>query len=72
VASFTGRQQVHPGADIGAYAAAVHGTDLGVARRGLEALYDQYLLTEPAHGRYRLHDLIREHARALAAASTRG
>jgi tetratricopeptide (TPR) repeat protein len=28
--------------------------------------YDQYLLTEPAAGRYRMHDLIREHARALA------
>jgi tetratricopeptide (TPR) repeat protein len=34
--------------------------------RGLEVLYDQYLLTEPAPGRYRMHDLIREHARALA------
>ena len=33
---------------------------------GLEALYDQYLLTEPVPGRYRMHDLIREHARALA------
>src|SRR5262249_58178660 len=31
-------------------------------------LYDQPLLTEPAPGRYRLHDLLREHARALAAA----
>jgi tetratricopeptide (TPR) repeat protein len=28
--------------------------------------YDQYLLTEPAAGRYRMHDQIREHARALA------
>ena len=36
------------------------------AGRGLEALYDQYLLTEPVPGRYRMHDLIREHARALA------
>ena len=34
----------------------------------LAALYDHYLLTEPAHGRYRMHDVIREHARALAAA----
>ena len=31
-------------------------------------LYDQHLITEPARGRYRLHDLLREHARALAAA----
>jgi tetratricopeptide (TPR) repeat protein/transcriptional regulator with XRE-family HTH domain len=72
-ADLTGDQQrlfrrlgLHPGADIDAYAAAaLDRTDLSAARRGLEALYDQYLLTEPAHGRYRLHDLIREHARAL-------
>ena len=70
----TGEQQrlfrrlgLHPGADIDGYAAAaLDGTDLAAARRGLEALYDQYLLTEPAQGRYRMHDLIREHARALA------
>lgn len=31
-----------------------------------EALYDQCLLTEPAAGRYGMHDLIREHARVLA------
>ena len=61
------RLGLHPGADIDAYAAAaLDGTDLAAGRRGLEALYDQYLLTEPAQGRYRLHDLIREHARALA------
>jgi tetratricopeptide (TPR) repeat protein/DNA-binding XRE family transcriptional regulator len=73
-ADLTGEQQrlfrrlgLHPGADIDAYAAAaLDGTDLAAARRGLEALYDQYLLAEPAPGRYRLHDLIREHARALA------
>jgi tetratricopeptide (TPR) repeat protein/transcriptional regulator with XRE-family HTH domain len=61
------RLGLHPGTDIDGYAAAaLDGTDLAAARRGLEALYDQYLLTEPAQGRYRLHDLIREHARALA------
>ena len=61
------RLGLHPGADIDAYAAAaLDGADLAAARRGLEALYDQYLLSEPARGRYRLHDLIREHARALA------
>ena len=73
-ADLTGDQQrlfrrlgLHPGADIDGYAAAaLDGTGLGAARRGLEALYDQYLLTEFAQGRYRLHDLIREHARALA------
>jgi len=61
------RLGLHPGTDIDAYAAAaLDGTGLVAARRGLEALYNQYLLTESASGRYRLHDLIREHARALA------
>jgi hypothetical protein len=59
------RLGVHPGTDIDAYAAgALNGTDPGAARRMLEALYDHYLLSEPVRGRYRLHDLIREHARA--------
>jgi tetratricopeptide (TPR) repeat protein len=74
-AGLTGDQQrlfrrlgLHPGTEIDDYAAAaLDGTELSAARRGLEDLYDQYLLTEPAPGRYRLHDLIREHARALAA-----
>jgi len=61
------RLGLHPGAEADAYAAAaLDGTSVAVARRGLEGLYDQYLLTEPAPGRYRMHDLIREHARALA------
>ena len=61
------RLALHPGADIDGYAAAaLDSIDLAAARRGLEALYDQYLLTELAQGRYRMHDLIREHARALA------
>jgi tetratricopeptide (TPR) repeat protein len=63
------RLGLHPGPDIDAYAAAaLDGTAVSQARRGLEALYDQHLITEPARGRYRFHDLIREHARALAAA----
>ena len=61
------RLGLHPGTDFDGYAAAaLDGADLAAARRGLEALYDLYLLTEPAQGRYRMHDLIREHARALA------
>jgi tetratricopeptide (TPR) repeat protein len=61
------RLGLHPGADIDGYAAAaLDGTDIPAARHGLEALYDQYLLTELAVGRYRMHDLIREHARALS------
>jgi tetratricopeptide (TPR) repeat protein/transcriptional regulator with XRE-family HTH domain len=63
------RLGVHPGPDIDAYAAAaLAGTGLAAASRHLEALYGQHLITEPARGRYRLHDLLREHARALAAA----
>jgi tetratricopeptide (TPR) repeat protein/transcriptional regulator with XRE-family HTH domain len=61
------RLGLHPGAEVDGYAAAaLDGTDLSQAQRQLEALYDQYLLTEPAPGRYRMHDLIRERARALA------
>ncbi len=63
------RLGLHPGLDIDAYAAAaLDDTNLATARRQLGAFYDQYLITEPARGRYRLHDLLREHARALAAA----
>jgi tetratricopeptide (TPR) repeat protein/transcriptional regulator with XRE-family HTH domain len=57
-----------PGPSIDAYAAAaLDGTSLATARRHLDELYDQHLLAEPAPGRYQLHDLLREHARALAA-----
>jgi tetratricopeptide (TPR) repeat protein/transcriptional regulator with XRE-family HTH domain len=58
---------LHPGTEIDVYAAAaLDGTSISAARRSLEGVYDQYLLTEPAQGRYRPHDLIREHARSLA------
>jgi tetratricopeptide (TPR) repeat protein len=61
------RLGLHPGPEVDPYAAAaLDGTGLLEARRGLEALYNQYLLTEVTAGRYRMHDLIREHARALA------
>ena len=61
------RLGLHLGSDIDAYAAAaLAGSDLAAARRGLDDLYDQYLLTELAQGRYRMHDLLREHARALS------
>jgi Tetratricopeptide repeat len=39
---------------------------LDTARRSLGELYDQHLITEPAPGRYHLHDLIRQHAQDLA------
>jgi tetratricopeptide (TPR) repeat protein/transcriptional regulator with XRE-family HTH domain len=61
------RLGLHLGTDIDGYVAAALGGDgLSAGRTGLEALYDQYLLTESAQGRYRLHDLLREHARTLA------
>ena len=61
------RLALHPGTEFDGFAAAaLDGTDLAAARRGLELLYDQYLLTEIAQGRYRMHDLIRQHARTLA------
>ena len=48
-------------------AAALDDTTVGQARRCLEELYEQHLIIEAAPGRYQLHDLLREHARALAA-----
>lgn len=61
---------LHPGSDFDAYAAAaLAGVTVAEARRDLEGLYDHYLLIETDWGRYRFHDLIRQHARALAAAS---
>jgi tetratricopeptide (TPR) repeat protein/transcriptional regulator with XRE-family HTH domain len=56
-----------PGVEVGA-AAALDGISVADARRGLDELYDHYLITETVRGRYRMHDLIREHARSLAAA----
>ena len=63
------RLGLHPGTEIDAYAAAaLDDTDLQATRRSLAELHDQNLISEPARGRYRLHDLLREHARTLAAA----
>jgi len=63
------RLGLHPGPDIDARAAAaLAGTSLATARRHLAALYDQHLIGEPVPRRYRLHDLLREHAQVLAAA----
>ncbi len=70
-----GRQQLFrrlgliPGPSFDAYAAAaLDDISLDQARRSLEDLYDQHLITEPAPSRYLLHDLLREHARTLVAA----
>ncbi len=56
-----------PGPDIDAYAAAaLDDISVGTARSRLDGLYDNHLITEPQAGRYLLHDLLREYARALA------
>jgi len=58
----------HPGDEIDAYAtAALTDTTLPAARRYLEDLGDLHLLDEPVRGRYRLHDLLADYARTLAA-----
>ena len=61
------RLGLHPGTDIDPYAAtALDDSSLAAARRGLNELFEHHLVTEPASGRYLMHDLIREYARALA------
>jgi tetratricopeptide (TPR) repeat protein/transcriptional regulator with XRE-family HTH domain len=61
------RLGLHPGTDIDPYAAAsLDDVSVPTARRELDELFDQHLVSEPASGRYRMHALIREHARALA------
>ncbi|WP_329561315.1 AfsR/SARP family transcriptional regulator [Kitasatospora sp. NBC_01266] len=61
------RLGLFPGDDFDARAAAaLDDSDLPTARRLLEELEDHHLVDEPVRGRYRMHDLIREHARALS------
>jgi tetratricopeptide (TPR) repeat protein/transcriptional regulator with XRE-family HTH domain len=63
-----GRLGLVPGPDIDAYAAAaLDDAGLQTARTRLDELYDHHLITEPAPGRYLMHDLLREYSRALAA-----
>ena len=58
---------LHPGPDFDAYlAAAVASITVAEAGQGLEDLVDAHLLQEPAPGRYRFHDLLRDHAQAAA------
>jgi tetratricopeptide (TPR) repeat protein/DNA-binding XRE family transcriptional regulator len=62
------RLGLNPGTSIDAFAAAaLDDATVTDTRRRLDYLYDHHLITEPAHGRYRMHDLIGEHARTLAA-----
>ncbi|MGW4058285.1 BTAD domain-containing putative transcriptional regulator [Amycolatopsis sp. NPDC004747] len=58
-----------PGTDVDAFAAAaITGREPRETERLLEELVDVHLLAQPALGRYRFHDLIRDHARATALA----
>jgi tetratricopeptide (TPR) repeat protein len=59
---------LHPGADIDPYAAAaLTGLPLDQAVSHLDGLLSARLLDEPVPRRYRMHDLIRQYARGLAA-----
>ncbi|MDF5757661.1 tetratricopeptide repeat protein [Spongiactinospora sp. TRM90649] len=56
-----------PGSTFDEYAAAaLTGMPLRDARETLEDLLDAHLVQQPAVGRYRLHDLVRQHARRAA------
>ncbi|WP_217369351.1 AfsR/SARP family transcriptional regulator [Nonomuraea antri] len=60
---------VHPGRDVDAYAAAaLAGVTVDEAETLLEDLLDAHVLAQHEPGRYTFHDLLREHARATAAA----
>lgn len=62
---------LHPGTELDAWAiAALARLSLDATRGGLEGLYFDHLLDEISPGRYRLHDLLREFAAALAATDT--
>ncbi|MFD0315593.1 cyclophane-containing RiPP biosynthesis TPR protein HaaT [Streptomyces flavalbus] len=57
-----------PGTDLDAHVGAALGeVSVAMARRHLEALYDDHLIDEHPGSRYRLHDLLRDYARGLAA-----
>jgi DNA-binding SARP family transcriptional activator/Flp pilus assembly protein TadD len=61
---------LYPGEQFDATAAAaLAGVPLPAARDVLDELVDRHLVDEPAAGRFRLHDLIREYASDLAAAT---
>lgn len=58
----------YPGTDLDAYVGAALGeVSVAAARQHLDALYDNHLIEEHPGSRYRLHDLLRDYARGLAA-----
>jgi tetratricopeptide (TPR) repeat protein len=61
------RLGLHPGPDLDAAVAASLDGQPDVARQ-LAELTQAHLITEPAHGRYTLHDLLRAYAAELARA----
>lgn len=64
---FFRRLGLHPGHDIDAYAAAaLDDTTVAFARSHMESLYQDHLLDQPELGRFRMHDLVAQHARNLA------
>ncbi|WP_106249294.1 AfsR/SARP family transcriptional regulator [Allonocardiopsis opalescens] len=61
------RLGLHPSAEFGLYAgAALVGRPVSDTERLLERLLDEHLLEEAGQRRYRFHDLVGQHARALA------
>ncbi|MCC3769331.1 tetratricopeptide repeat protein [Streptomyces sp. UNOC14_S4] len=57
---------LHPGTDIDAHAAAaLAGITVLQAQRGLDELYTNHLIEEPAPHRYQFHDLLHEYIRTL-------
>ncbi|MCW2934068.1 MAG: hypothetical protein JWM19_5030 [Actinomycetia bacterium] len=67
------RLALHPGPDIDPHsAAALDDRDPDGAGMLLEELFDYHLIEEPAPGRYRFHDLIRDYALTQVAADPPG
>ncbi|MGC0417464.1 AfsR/SARP family transcriptional regulator [Embleya sp. AB8] len=57
------RLALHPGPDLGWFAAvALCGVGADETRRGIDELVETHLLEEPAHDRYRFHDLVHDFA----------
>jgi tetratricopeptide (TPR) repeat protein len=64
---------IHPGPDVDAYAAAaLTGASLKHATKLLDQLRRAHLIQAAGHGRYAMHDLLRDYGRELAAADDRG
>ncbi|WP_310436774.1 cyclophane-containing RiPP biosynthesis TPR protein HaaT [Streptomyces sp. 3330] len=59
---------LYPGTDLDVFSGAALGSvSVAVAREQLDVLYDAHLIDEHPGSRFRLHDLLRDYARSLAA-----